>query len=223
MRRRSRALPAARRAARRMPAVVRPGSRAVPPRRCRRGRLSSRSTAPLAAAAAPATDARMSARPSPEACMFIHAPTAMTIASTSPSHAQIVRSNAEREPVDPADEREDQQQRSERRRDHRRASCRSRGSMLASRSACQTMQAIASRPAIQPDPVPHADADVDARDRLDSRRGRASNQLKNETIRKATVAPSTSLAPGRELLELVHFPPFPFGGVANSLAFERRM
>ena len=72
------------------------------------------------------------------------------------------------------------------------------------------------QPGDQADAVPH----VDARDADVSSN---SNQLKNETIRKSDRRSEDELGSRRELLELVHFPPFPFGGVTDSLAFDRRM
>ena len=60
--------------------------------------------------------------------------------------------------------------------------------MFTSRRPSQTIRAMASNPASDADAMPHADA---AADTVDS----TSSQLKNETIKNATVPPSTSFAP----------------------------
>ena len=74
------------------------------------------------------------------------------------------------------------------------------------------------------DPVPHADAVV-AGERLEASPSSplTSNQSNNETMRNATAAPRTSLAPVVSSLNLSIFRRFLSLGWPNSLAFERRM
>ena len=95
-------------------------------------------------------------------------------------------------------------------------------SMFARRSPCQTIRAMQKQPCDEPRrchiltslsprtprllPVAAHLEPVEQRDDEESDR-RAEDEL----------------GARRELLELVHFPPFPFAGLANSLAFERRM
>jgi hypothetical protein len=147
--------------------------------------LSSRSTAPLAAAAAEPTWVRMSANPSPAACMFNHAPTTIAIARISPSHAQKVRNSLSA-------------------RNLMTVKIASRTAsaalviagvtamatlMFASRITSQTSSAIASKPARTPHPC-HMLRPTEAMPLMST-----SCQLKIDTIRNAIVPPMMSFAP----------------------------
>ena len=78
-------------------------------------------------------------------------------------------------------------------------------SMLASRTACQTIRAIASRPASQPMPSHMLTPASPIGPRS------TSCQLKNETMRKAIAAPRTIFAPCESSLSLSILRTFPFG------------
>ena len=138
--------------------------------------------------------------------MFIQAPTTTMIANARPSHAQKVRPT--RSPPGLSIQRMNVKINIS----TARAAVIMAGvtpisnSRLARRSACHTMSAIASRPAIQPIPfhmlTPRSAPTASA----SSAPGPSySNQLKNETIRNSTVAPNTSLAPVVRSLNLSIF------------------